>query len=115
MLRVRLGPELPHSRSSRGYERKIFFEARDPIVSRRWVADIENIQHTISCPDAAKVGFASCMLRDKARDWWGKVTSQVGAAGVAEMTWAEFVRRFDLEFAPPIKVQRLVREFDDLQ
>ncbi|XP_023736709.1 uncharacterized protein LOC111884641 [Lactuca sativa] len=55
------------------------------------------------------------MLRDSARDWWGEVTSQVGPDGVAEMSWAEFVRRFDLEFAPPIEVQRLVREFHDLQ
>ena len=31
------------------------------------------------------------------------------------MTWAEFVRRFDSEFAPPIEVQQLVREFHDLQ
>ena len=68
-----------------------FFKFRDPIVSRPWVADIDNSQHTSSCPDAAKVGFSSCMLRDRARDWWGEVTSQVGAAGVAEMTWAEFV------------------------
>ena len=55
------------------------------------------------------------MLWDRARDWWGEITSQVGAAGVADMSWAEFVRRFDQEFAPPIEVQRMVREFHDLQ
>ena len=55
------------------------------------------------------------MLRDKAVDWWGEVTSQVGADNVAEMSWAEFVRRFDQEFAPPIEVQRLVKEFHGLQ
>lgn len=43
------------------------------------------------------------------------MTSQVGAVGVAEMSWAEFVRIFDLEFAPPTEVQRLVREFHELQ
>ena len=31
------------------------------------------------------------------------------------MTRSEFVRQFDLEFAPPIEVQRLVREFHDPQ
>ena len=31
------------------------------------------------------------------------------------MMWLEFVQRFDSEFAPPIEVQRLVREFHDLQ
>ena len=34
---------------------------------------------------------------------------------MAEMTWAKFVRRFDADFAPPIEVQRLVREFHDRQ
>ncbi|XP_023733990.1 uncharacterized protein LOC111881832 [Lactuca sativa] len=31
------------------------------------------------------------------------------------MTWAEFVSRFDMEFAPSIEVQRLAREFQELQ
>ena len=78
------------------------------------MADIKNDQRTFSCPNVSKVGFASCMLRDRARDWWVEVTIQVGSAEVAEMTWDEFVRRFDLEFSPPIEVQRLVREFHDL-
>ncbi|KAL7587966.1 hypothetical protein Lser_V15G39918 [Lactuca serriola] len=82
-----------------------FSGVRDPIVSKRWVADIENAQRTSSCLEEAKVGFASCMLRDRARDWWGEVISQMGTVGVASMTWAEFVRRFDQEFAPPIEVQ----------
>ena len=43
------------------------------------------------------------------------MTSQVGAAGMAGMTWAEFVRHFDLEFTPHIEVQRLVGEFHELQ
>ncbi|XP_052619633.1 uncharacterized protein LOC128126006 [Lactuca sativa] len=90
-------------------------EVRDPIVIRRWVADIENAQCTSSCPDAEKVDFASCMLRDRAQYWCGEVTSQVGAAVVAEMTWVDFVQRFDLEFEPNVKVQRLVREFQELQ
>ena len=65
-----------------------FFRAKDPIVIRRWVTDIENAYRMSSFPDAEKVGYASCMLRDRARDWWGEVTSQVGVAGVPEMTWS---------------------------
>ena len=66
-------------------------------------------------PEATKVGFASCMLRDQALEWWEEVTHHVGSAGVVEMSWEEFVRRFDLDFAPSIKVQWLVREFHELQ
>ena len=51
------------------------------------------------------------MLRDRARDWSEEVTREVGSVGAAEMSWEEFMRRFDREFAPPIEVQRLVREF----
>ena len=43
------------------------------------------------------------------------VTHQAGSAGVVEMSWEEFVRCFDLEFAPSIEVKRLVREFQELQ
>ena len=43
-----------------------FFGVRDPITSRCWVADMENAQRTSFCPEAEKVGFASCMLRDRA-------------------------------------------------
>ena len=109
------GARTPSFREFKACGAPEFSGVRDPIVSRRWVADIENAQRTSSCPEEAKVGFASCMLRDRARDWWGEITSQVGAAGVADMSWAEFVRRFDQEFAPPIEVQRMVREFHDLQ
>ena len=34
---------------------------------------------------------------------------------MAEMSWAEFVRRFNTKFTPPIEVQRLVGEFHGLQ
>ena len=109
------GARTPSFREFKACGAPEFSGVRDPIVSRRWVADIENAQCMSSCPEEAKVGFASCMLRDRARDWWGKVTSQVGAAYVAEMSRSKFVQRFDAEFAPPIEVQRLVREFHGLQ
>ena len=77
-----------------GQVKALFFRFRDPIASRHWMEDMENAQHTTFCPDVKKVGFASCMLRDRARVWWDKVTRQVGEAGVAEMTRAEFFRCF---------------------
>ena len=80
------------------------FRVRDSITSRCWVADMENAHHMSSCPDVAKLWFASCMMRDRARDLWEEVTHEVGSTGVVEMTLEEFVRRFDREFAPPIEV-----------
>ena len=60
------------------------------------------------------MGFASCLLRDQARDWWEKVTRVLGSAAVVAMSWEEFVTRFQEEFSPAIKVQQLVTEFQDL-
>ena len=63
-----VGARAPSFREFKACGAPKFFEVRDPIVSRCWVDDIEYTQHTISSPDARKVGFASCMLIDKARD-----------------------------------------------
>ena len=38
----------------------------------------------------------------------------MGVARVAEMSWEEFVRRFEVEFSPSIEVQRILREFQEL-
>nr|KAJ0210234.1 hypothetical protein LSAT_V11C400205970 [Lactuca sativa] len=93
----------------------IIDHVKHPITSRHWVADMENAQRMIFCTEVAKVGFAPSMWWDRARDWWEEVTHEVGLAGVAEMTWEEFVRTFDNDSSLSIEVQHLVREFQDLQ
>ena len=45
------------------------FGAKDPIASHRWIADMENAQRTSFFPEVAKVGFMSCMLRDRVQNW----------------------------------------------
>ena len=70
-----VGAQTPSFREFKACGAPKFFGDRGPIVSRCWVADIENAQHTSYCRDEAKVGFASCMLRDRVWDWWGEVTS----------------------------------------
>ena len=42
-------------------------------------------------PEGAKVGFASCLMRDRARNWWDEVTRVVGSAIVAMMKLEYFV------------------------
>ena len=55
-----------------------FLRAKDPIASRCLIAYMENAQHRSFCPEGEKVGFASCLLRDKVQDWWEKFTREVG-------------------------------------
>ena len=66
-------------------------------------------------PDGEKLGFTSCLLRNRARDWWAEVTRYVGTVMVVEMTWVEFVQKFQREFALAIEVQQLRRELQDLR
>lgn len=61
------------------------------------------------------VGFASCLLRDRAHDWWDKVGRAVRTATLAITTWVEFVTRFQREFVVTIKVQHLARDFHDFR
>lgn len=78
------------------------------------MADTDNAQRTSFFPKVENVGFTSCMLRDRARDWWEEVIHTVGTTRLVELNWAEFVRRFYLVFAPSIEVQWLVRGLQDL-
>ena len=64
MVAAQVGARTPSFQEFKPCGASEFFGVRDTIVSRRWVEDIENAQRTISCLDAAMVGFASCMLRD---------------------------------------------------
>ena len=89
--------------------------ARDPIASTRWLADVANAFRTSRCPEGDKVRLASCLLKDRARDWWEEVGHTIGDdAALDAMTWADFSTRFRAEFAPVIEVQQLAREFQDL-
>ena len=89
--------------------------AREPIASRRWLADIANAFRTSRCPKGDKVRLASCLLKDRARDWWEEIGHALGDdAALDAMTWSDFSARFRAEFSPIIEVQQLAREFQDL-
>ena len=61
------------------------------------------------------MGFTSCLLKDRAWDWWEEVNRVVGTDRVIVMAWDDFVQRFQREFAPAIEVQQTEREFQDLR
>ncbi|KAL4555553.1 hypothetical protein LXL04_038175 [Taraxacum kok-saghyz] len=80
----------------------------NPIISMRWISDVEGAFITSGCPDDLKVRFAVNLLRGGAKDW------SAIALTVAErttLTWQEFVTRFRAEYVPRVEVERLEREF----
>ena len=92
-----------------------FHGVKDPIVARRWIADIESAQLISFCPEGSKVRYAAGCLRDRARDWWESVGDSMGASAIEAMTWSDFVARFRAEFAPAVELQQLAREFLDMR
>lgn len=92
-----------------------FHGVKDPIVGRRWIADIESAQLMSFYPEGSKVRFAAGCLRDRARDWWESVGDSLGAPTIEAMTWSDFVTRFKAEFALAVELQQLAREFLDMR
>ena len=86
------------------YGAHAFHGERDPIVNRRWLIDIANVFNTSFCPEEANVRYASCLLKDQARDWWEKIGSDLGDDVIDAMPWDDFLNRFRVEFAPTIEV-----------
>ena len=57
-----------------------------------------NAFRTSFCPEGLKIRFASCLLKDRARDWWEEVDLALGGEALEMMTWDEFVTRFRVGF-----------------
>ena len=93
-----------------------YHRARDPIASSRWLGDVANAFRMSRCLEGDKVRLASCILNDKARNWWEEVGHAIrDDAALDAMTWSDFSASFRAEFAPAIEVQQLAREFQDLR
>ena len=73
-----------------------------------------NTFRTSFWPEEAKVRYASCLLKDQARDWWEKIGSDLGYDVVIVMSWDDFSTKFRAQLALVIEVQQLAREFLDL-
>ena len=49
--------------------------------------------------------MTSCLLKDRAHDWWEEVGRAIRDDTVLDaITWIDFPARFGVEFAPVIKV-----------
>ena len=90
-----------------------FFGKKEPITSRRWLADVAYAFHISSYPDGAKVRLASYLLKNRAQDYWEEVGHALGGELIESMSWEDFVMIFQAEFSPVIEVQQLAREFRD--
>lgn len=91
-----------------------FFEKKDPVASMYWIVDIECAFQTNFSPEGSKTKFATCLLRDGARDYWDEVGHALGVEAIEAMTWEKFFTIFREKLVPAIEVWHLAREFQDL-
>ena len=77
-----LGARTPSFREFKACGALEFFGAKDPIASHGWITDMENAQRTSFYPKGVKVGSVTCLLRDRARDWWEEGGCALGTEAV---------------------------------
>lgn len=63
-----------------------FFREKDPISSRRWLVGMAKAFWMSFCPEGSKVRFASCLLKDRARDLWKEVDFALRGEALETMT-----------------------------
>ncbi|KAJ9566466.1 hypothetical protein OSB04_002432 [Centaurea solstitialis] len=84
------------------------FEGRkDPIACHRWIAAVEGAFRTCSFPEEMKVLFATNLLRDAGKDWWGLI--------LKSHTWDAYKVLFEEKFSPRIERERIIAEFLNLK
>ena len=55
-----------------------FHGKRDLIVIRWWLTYMDKAFRMSFSPKEAKVRYVSCLLKDRAQDWWEEVNSELG-------------------------------------
>lgn len=83
----------------------------NPIISMRWISDMECAFLTSGCPDNMKVRFSVNLLRGRAKDW---CASALSMAEHTSLSWEDFVVRFRAQFVPPVEMEKMTKEFLEL-
>ncbi|KAD6455172.1 hypothetical protein E3N88_09878 [Mikania micrantha] len=87
----------------------------DPLISQRWISDIESTFETCHCDPADEVMFAGNQLKDRAKDRWELLRKEKGRDGIKGLTWAQFKELFLKRFCPQAAIDRITEEFLHLQ
>ncbi|KAI3808945.1 hypothetical protein L1987_24908 [Smallanthus sonchifolius] len=66
----------------------------DPILSHRWVVDMESNFETTKCKPEDRVMFSVPLLTGRAKEWLLNLRKERGDLGVTSMTWEEFKAAF---------------------
>ncbi|KAD5803662.1 hypothetical protein E3N88_15022 [Mikania micrantha] len=83
----------------------------DPLLSQRWIADMESTFETCHCDPSDEVMFAGNQLKERAKDWWELLRKEKGRDGIKDLTWGAFKELFLKRFCPQAAIDRITEEF----
>ncbi|KAI3717316.1 hypothetical protein L1987_68865 [Smallanthus sonchifolius] len=83
----------------------------DPILSHRWVVDMESNFETTKCKPEDRVMFSVPLLTGRAKEWLLNLRKERGVLGVTSMSWEEFKAAFLKYHCPQAAVDRMTEEF----
>nr|XP_043625465.1 uncharacterized protein LOC122596887 [Erigeron canadensis] len=111
--------ERPKPKNEKPYDLKSFTIANplkyngdpDPIVSTRWVNEVEGAFRITKTPSEDKTSYGSSLLCNRAKLWWDGKIFKKGEDAMVGMEWADFKVAFFKEFRSEADVTRLRSEF----
>ncbi|KAL7607900.1 uncharacterized protein LOC111912373 [Lactuca sativa] len=83
----------------------------DPVISMRWLKEMENVFKTSKCSEGDKVMYAVTMLKDEALYWWDMVSGMLGEGIVGQLTWGQFIAKFKEDFISESALDQIEEEF----
>jgi len=83
----------------------------DPMVSTRWISEIEGSFRITKCPQELKTMYGASMLRGSAKEWWDDLIQVKGEDVMMSMEWATFKTEFFKFFRSEAEVSKLRAEF----
>ena len=83
----------------------------DPIISARWLSEIEGAFRTSRCPFEFRTIYGTSMFRGIAKRWWDGLVVTRGEEKMLQVGWKEFRDMFLEKFAPEAETARLREEF----
>ncbi|KAI3825325.1 hypothetical protein L1987_06807 [Smallanthus sonchifolius] len=83
----------------------------DPILSHRWVVDMESNFETTRCKPEDRVMFSVPLLTGRAKEWLLNLRKERGERGVTSMSWEEFKAEFLKYHCPQAAIDRMTEDF----
>lgn len=83
----------------------------NPIISLRWLSEVEGAFLLHECPQRLKVIFTEHLLRKRGKDWWDLIVKARGYQEAAKIPWDSFKEMFLEKYAPYAEIAKIREKF----